>query len=178
MCLKERTKLTEKNRSQLIKELLKNTDEEFNDEELIHRLIESKVTANINCEKSEKDTLGQKAADAVAKFVGSWIFIFTFIFVMIIWIILNTLLATGAFDSYPFILLNLVLSCIAAIQAPLIMMSQNRQETKDRARAENDYRVNLKNEIVIDDLHRKLDQILENQKKLMKEIEQPENRTK
>ena len=85
--------------------------------------------------------------------------------------VVNVILATRAFDAYPFILLNLVLSCIAAVQAPLIMMSQNRQEAKDRARAENDYKINLKNELIIDDLYKKITQILENQKKLEKQIE-------
>lgn len=82
-----------------------------------------------------------------------------------IWMVLNVILASRAFDAYPFILLNLVLSCIAAVQAPLIMMSQNRQEAKDRERAENDYKVNLKSELIVDDLHKKLDLVLENQKK-------------
>ena len=76
-----------------------------------------------------------------------------------------------AFDAYPFILLNLVLSCIAAVQAPLIMMSQNRQEAKDRERAENDYKVNLKNELIIDDLHQKLDRILENQQAIQRRLD-------
>ena len=87
---------------------------------------------------------------------------------------LNVLMGAMAFDGYPFILLNLVLSCIAAVQAPLIMMSQNRQEAKDRQRAENDYRVNLKNELVLDDLHRKLDRILENQRLLDRRLAQLE----
>ena len=90
---------------------------------------------------------------------------------MVVWMVLNILLATNAFDAYPFILLNLVLSCIAAIQAPLIMMSQNRQEAKDRRRALNDYKINLKNELIIDDLYKKIDLILENQKKILKELE-------
>jgi len=89
---------------------------------------------------------------------------------MCVWMVINVLMGAKAFDSYPFILLNLVLSCIAAVQAPLIMMSQNRQEAKDRERAENDYKVNLKNEIVIDDLHLKLDQIIRNQKSITDEL--------
>ena len=97
---------------------------------------------------------------------------------MAIWMILNVLLAAHAFDAYPFILLNLVLSCIAAIQAPLIMMSQNRQEAKDRKRAENDYRVNLKSEFVIDELYRKLEQVSENQKKILKLLEKPSDTDK
>ena len=97
---------------------------------------------------------------------------------MAIWMILNVLLAAHAFDAYPFILLNLVLSCIAAIQAPLIMMSQNRQEAKDRKRAESDYRVNLKSEFVIDELYRKLEQVSENQKKILKLLEKPSDTDK
>ena len=85
---------------------------------------------------------------------------------MVGWMAVNVILGTKAFDAYPFILLNLVLSCIAAIQAPLIMMSQNRQEAKDRQRAENDFKVNLKSELIIDDLHKKMDLIIENQKKI------------
>ena len=127
----------EKERRKVIKELLDVTDKEFTDEELIHQLIATEVTKNTD--KDEKLSLGQKASDAVAKFAGSWAFIFSFIAVMGIWMVVNIVLAANAFDGYPFILLNLVLSCIAAVQAPLIMMSQNRQEAKDRERAENDY---------------------------------------
>ena len=159
----------EKERRKVIKELLDVTDKEFTDEELIHQLIATEVTKNTD--KDEKLSLGQKASDAVAKFAGSLAFIFSFIAVMVIWMVVNIVLAANAFDGYPFILLNLVLSCIAAVQAPLIMMSQNRQEAKDRKRAENDYRINLKNELIIDDLHKKLDLVLENQKKIIRKLE-------
>ena len=159
----------EKERRKVIKELLDVTDKEFTDEELIHQLIATEVTKNTD--KDEKLSLGQKASDAVAKFAGSWAFIFSFIAVMVIWMVVNIVLAANAFDGYPFILLNLVLSCIAAVQAPLIMMSQNRQEAKDRKRAEHDYRINLKNELIIDDLHKKLDLVLENQKKIIRKLE-------
>ena len=103
---------------------------------------------------------------------------------MLAWIVINVILAAGSFDPYPFILLNLVLSCIAAVQAPLIMMSQNRQEAKDRQRAENDYKINLKSELIIDDLHKKLDLVLENQKKINRRLDKieaeiaPENKEK
>ena len=110
------------------------------------------------------------AADAIAKFAGSWAFIFAFTGVLILWMLVNTLLAAKAFDPYPFIQLNLVLSCVAAIQAPLIMMSQNRQEEKDRRRAENDYRVNLKTEIMIEDLYDKVNAILARQTALEKQL--------
>ncbi len=159
-----------KERKKVIKELLKITDKEFTDEELIRQLTMTEVVKNTD--QGEKPSFGQRAADAVARFAGSWAFIFSFVAVMVIWMVLNILLATNAFDAYPFILLNLVLSCIAAVQAPLIMMSQNRQEAKDRARAENDYHINLKNELIIDDLYKKISQLLEEQKKLSKQLEE------
>ena len=162
---------TQSERRKIVKELLKTTEREFTDEELIEQLIETKVTVR---DDSTPVTIGQKAADAVAKFAGSWAFIFSFVAMMIVWMVLNLLLAANAFDAFPFVLLNLVLSCIAAIQAPLIMMSQNRQEAKDRQRAENDYIVNLKNELIIDDLHKKLGRVLENEKHLMRKIEELE----
>ena len=161
-----------KERAKIVKELLDITDKEFTDEELIQQLTMTEIVEN---NSNEKTTFGQKAADAVAKFAGSWAFIFSFIAVMVIWMIVNVVLSTKAFDAYPFILLNLVLSCIAAVQAPLIMMSQNRQEVKDRKRAENDYKINLKNELIIDDLHKKIELILENQKKILKELDNKEN---
>lgn len=159
-------------RRMVIKELLDVTDREFTDEELIRQLTMTGITQR--AAQDEKSTLGQRAADAVARFAGSWAFIFSFIAVMVLWMAGNVLLASRAFDAYPFILLNLVLSCIAAVQAPLIMMSQNRQEAKDRQRAENDYRVNLKNELIIDDLYRKLDRILENQQRIDQRLERLE----
>ena len=159
-------------RRKVIKELLDVTDREFTDEELIRQLTLTGITQR--AAQDEKSTLGQRAADAVARFAGSWAFIFSFIAVMVLWMAGNVLLASRAFDAYPFILLNLLLSCIAAVQAPLIMMSQNRQEAKDRQRAENDYRVNLKNELIIDDLYRKLDRILENQQRIDQRLERLE----
>lgn len=163
---------TQKNRAEIIKELLHMTDKELTDEELLKEILSTDISENSEKGgKEEKITFGQKAADAVARFAGSWAFIFSFIAVMVIWMVMNVLLAAKAFDAYPFILLNLVLSCIAAVQAPLIMMSQNRQEVKDRKRAENDYRVNLKSEFVIDALYKKLESVSEMQKKIFKKLE-------
>ena len=163
---------TQKNRAEIIKELLHITDKELTDEELLKEILSTDISENSEKGgKEEKITFGQKAADAVARFAGSWAFIFSFIAVMVIWMVMNVLLAAKAFDAYPFILLNLVLSCIAAVQAPLIMMSQNRQEVKDRKRAENDYRVNLKSEFVIDALYKKLESVSEMQKKIFKKLE-------
>lgn len=143
---------------ELLGEILNGVRNDMSDEELIHKLIEDKISFSDN----GKETFGQIASDKMAAFAGSWTFIITFTLVLIIWIIINAYLLKEAFDPYPFVLLNLVLSCVAAIQAPLIMMSQKRQEEKDRQRAENDYKVNLKCEIILEDLHRKLDTILEN----------------
>ena len=163
---------TQKNKEKIIKELLHSTDKELTDEELMSEILSTNVSENSEKnEREEKITFGQKAADAVARFAGSWAFIFSFIAVMVVWMVMNVLLAAKAFDAYPFILLNLVLSCIAAVQAPLIMMSQNRQEVKDRKRAENDYRVNLKSEFVIDALYKKLESVSEMQKKIFKKLE-------
>ena len=159
-----------KNKNRIIRELLHESAAELSDEEVVSQILSTSVTENSN--KTEKVSFGQKAADAVARFAGSWAFIFSFVGIMVVWMVLNVLLATKAFDAYPFILLNLVLSCIAAVQAPLIMMSQNRQEAKDRRRAENDYRINLKSEFMVDELYKKVEQTLETQKKILKLLEE------
>ncbi|MCB2095025.1 MAG: DUF1003 domain-containing protein [Rhodobacteraceae bacterium] len=124
-------------------------------------------------EFAEKSTLGERTADKVAEFGGSWPFILFFSFVLVVWITANVAgLMAHPFDPYPFILLNLALSCLAAMQAPVIMMSQRRQETKDRLRAENDYRVNLKAELEIRQLHEKIDHQLANQWQKLAELQQ------
>lgn len=148
-----------KENRKLLREVLNDIRHDMTDEEVLNLLADSKISVKPESGK-EKYTLGQRAADAIAKFAGSWAFIFSFCGVLVLWMIMNILLAAGAFDPYPFILLNLVLSCVAAIQAPLIMMSQNRQEEKDRRRAENDYKVNPKTEIMIEDLYDKVNAIL------------------
>lgn len=155
-----------KENRKLLKEVLKDIHHDMTDEEVLNLLADSKISARPESGKS-KYTFGQRAADAIAKFAGSWAFIFAFTGVLILWMVVNAVLAAKAFDPYPFILLNLVLSCVAAIQAPLIMMSQNRQEAKDRKRAQNDYRVNLKSEFVIDELYKRVEAIAETQKKIL-----------
>lgn len=120
----------------------------------------------------EKLSVGQRISDRVAQFGGSWKFIIIFTVALAIWIIVNSLLPHAKqFDPYPFILMNLILSCVAALQAPIIMMSQNRQEEKDRQRAENDYMVNLKCEIEIRSLHQKMDLLLQEQFKKLVETQ-------
>ena len=158
-----------KENRKLLKEVLKDIRHDMTDEEVLNLLADSKISVSPERGK-EKYTLGQRAADAIAKFAGSWAFIFSFTGGLVLWMVINTLLAARAFDPYPFILLNLVLSCIAAIQAPLIMMSQNRQEEKDRHRAENDYKVNLKTEIMIEDLYDKVNAILAKQSALARQL--------
>lgn len=160
-----------KENRKLLKEVLRDIQKDMTDEEVLALLADSRVSVN-PAEEKAKYTLGQRAADAIAKFAGSWAFIFSFAGGLVLWMVINTVLATRAFDPYPFILLNLVLSCIAAIQAPLIMMSQNRQEEKDRRRAENDYKVNLKTEIMIEDLYDKVNAILAKQSALEKRLNQ------
>ena len=161
-----------KSNKKLIREIISDVKHDMSDEEILNMLANSRVSAN---PQKEKYTVGQRAAERIAKFAGSWAFIFSFTAVLILWMVGNVLLAKRAFDPYPFILLNLVLSCVAAIQAPLIMMSQNRQEEKDRRRAENDYKVNLKTEIMIEDLHDKMNKIIAKQVILEKLIRDEKN---
>jgi uncharacterized membrane protein len=133
----------------------------------------SVLSENIEETIGETLTTGQRLADKIATFGGSWTFILTFFIVIILWISMNVwILASKSFDPYPFILLNLILSCVAAIQAPIIMMSQNRKEHKDRIRSENDYKVNLKAELEIKLLSEKIDHMLVHQNKKLLEIQQ------
>ena len=131
------------------------------------------LSSNINLEFEENLTLGEELADKIAEFGGSWKFIICFSTVLVAWIGINSaMLLWKPFDPYPFILLNLVLSCLAAIQAPVIMMSQNRQEVKDRLRSEYDYQINLKAELEIRHLHEKIDHLLSRQWERLVEIQQ------
>lgn len=159
-----------KENRKLLKEVLRDIRHDMTDEEVLNLLADSKIS--VRPDDKEKYTIGQKAADLIAKFAGSWAFIFSFTGILILWMVVNAALASKAFDPYPFILLNLVLSCVAAVQAPLIMMSQNRQEEKDRRRAENDYKVNLKTEIMIEDLYDKVNALLAKQSALEKRLQE------
>ncbi|WP_034920787.1 DUF1003 domain-containing protein [Gillisia sp. CAL575] len=131
------------------------------------------ITANLLDDTNVQNTYGQRLADKVATFGGSWRFIMIFGVFILIWMIINIIfLATKAFDPYPFILLNLILSCLAALQAPVIMMSQNRQEEKDRERAKQDYMINLKAELEIRTLHEKIDHLIIHQQQELLNIQQ------
>ena len=131
------------------------------------------LAENVDAQFQKKLSLGERLADRIADFGGSWTFIGLFAGFILVWIAINTIvLIVRPFDPYPFILLNLMLSCLAAVQAPIIMMSQNRQEARDRLRSENDYRVNLKAELEIRHLHEKLDHLLQHQWERLVEIQQ------
>lgn len=147
-----------------LKELLDSENEHIH---TLNRIVleaiqeEELITRKVIESPQETPSFGERVADKVAEFGGSWRFIISFSMGLAIWIIINTIiLVNKAFDPYPFILLNLILSCVAALQAPVIMMSQNRKENKDRKRAENDYLVNLKAELEIRNLHRKIDLLM------------------
>jgi uncharacterized membrane protein len=163
-------------RMQYIQNLLESEKGELTS--LDHDVIESlkqheTLASNIDAEFTKDLTLGEILADKIATFGGSWRFITVFGSVLLLWIIMNTaVLLWKPFDPYPFILLNLILSCLAAIQAPVIMMSQNRQEVKDRLRSEHDYRINLKAELEIRHLHEKIDHLLSRQWERLVEIQQ------
>ncbi|MDP2480550.1 MAG: DUF1003 domain-containing protein [Candidatus Palauibacterales bacterium] len=162
-------------RSRYIQSLLEDEKGELTslEEEVLRSLQQHELLAeNVEAEFDRGLTLGQRLADHIAEIGGSWGFIAAFMLALGVWIAINTvLLVHRPFDPYPFILLNLVLSCVAAIQAPVIMMSQNRQEAKDRLRGEHDYRVNLKAELEIRHLHEKVDHLLYQQWERLVEIQ-------
>jgi len=163
-------------RKDYVKELLQDEIGELSelDREVIESLRQNELlSSDIGKELQDKLTFGERLSDRIAEFGGSWRFLIAFGVVVLAWIIANgVLLVTRSFDPYPFILLNLILSCIAAVQAPIIMMSQNRAEARDRLRAENDYKINLKAELEIRHLHEKIDHLLRRQYNRLFEIQQ------
>ena len=162
-------------RLQYVEELLKKDKGELSsiEKRLLKNLKEQETVAkNINIEFAEQRTFGEKLSDKLANFGGSWSFIIIFMSFFVVWMIINSISLFGKnFDPYPYILLNLILSCLAAIQAPIIMMSQNRQEAKDRLRSRNDYIVNLKAELEIKNLNEKIDNLLIHQWQRLIEIQ-------
>ncbi len=165
---KKRTK------KEIVKLLLKNNElDDKDEEELLDLLVDQPISIDVDKQEDEKMTFGDRAADKVSEVAGSWGFILGFSLFLLAWVIFNgVLLATNnSIDPYPFILLNLLLSCLAALQAPIIMMSQNRQAAKDSLRNQNDYRTDLKSELILEELHDKMDVILKNQRKILKQME-------
>jgi len=163
-------------RKNYVKEVLQDEIGELStlDNEVIESLHQHEILAsNIEEQFERKLTFGERLSDQIASFGGSWRFIILFGIILVLWIILNAaLLVNRGFDPYPFILLNLILSCLAAMQAPIIMMSQNRAELRDRLRSENDYKINLKAELEIRHLHEKIDHLLRRQYNRLFEIQQ------
>lgn len=158
------------NKEKLVKMILNKTDNDTMDnfDELFDMLINEPIA--INVDKEENRTIGEKVSDKLAEVAGSWTFIMIFVLFLIFWIVLNVI-AMQAVDPYPFILLNLVLSCISAIQAPIIMMSQNREAKKEKIKSNNEYKTTLKNELILEELHRKMDEILKNEKAILEYID-------
>lgn len=159
----------------MLSELLHTNDDSLRK---LHDIVEATmreeelIVQNLMHPPEEVLTRGQRISDKVARFGGSWAFIISFGVVLFAWILFNVMAPNrDEFDPYPFILMNLILSCIAALQAPIIMMSQNRQEEKDRQRAENDYLVNLKAELEVRNLHRKIDLLMEEQMSRLMEVQ-------
>lgn len=164
------------NKKEIVKRLLKQEIDAETEDELLEMLIDKPIAIDIDKEENENLTLGDKIADKVAEVAGSWPFIICFSLFLLGWVIFNgVLLMDKAIDPYPFILLNLVLSCIAALQAPIIMMSQNRQAKKDSLRNQNDYQVDLKSELILEDLHDDIKKLINNLEKLIRYIEEKEN---
>lgn len=167
-----------KTKKEIVKMLLKNNElAEQDEEELLDLLIDQPISIDVDKQEEAKMTTSDRIADKVSEVCGSWLFIIVFMVFLIGWIILNTIILLGdkAIDPYPFILLNLVLSCISALQAPIIMMSQNRQAAKDSLRNQNDYRTDLKSELILESLHDQMEVILRNQKRIFRYIQTGED---
>ena len=176
MVIKMEKRVTKK---EIVKMLLKNNELEAQDEEeLLDLLIDQPISIDVDKQEEAKMTKGDRIADKVSEIAGSWGFILGFSGFLIFWVILNgfILSADNQIDKYPFILLNLLLSCLAALQAPVIMMSQNRQAAKDSLRNQNDYRTDLKSELILEDLHHKMEELLKNQRKILKYLEEEEDK--
>jgi uncharacterized membrane protein len=160
--------------------LLKNNElDEQSEEELLDLLVDQPISIDVDKQEEAKMTKGDRIADKVSEIAGSWGFILGFSTFLIAWMVINTFILKGddQIDPHPFILLNLLLSCLAALQAPVIMMSQNRQAAKDSLRNQNDYRTDLKSELILEELHDKMDEMLKNQRKILKYIEENEEET-
>lgn len=160
-------------KKEIVRMLLRNNELDAKDEEeLLDLLIDQPIAIDVDKQEEAKMSFGDKVADKVSEVAGSWTFIILFTLFLVFWVVLNTVILVDGkeIDPYPFILLNLVLSCIAAIQAPIIMMSQNRQAEKDSLRNQNDYRTDLKSELILEALHDQMDLIIKNQAKILKKL--------
>lgn len=163
-------KMDKSKKKEIVKMLLK-SKEEIDEEELMELLFDQPIAVDVDKLDKNNMKFSDKVADTITAIAGSWYFIIGFTSFLIIWILLNVYLWDNV-DPYPFILLNLLLSCIAALQAPIIMMSQNRQAKKDSLRNQNDYRTDLKSELILEQLHDHIELIISNQRKIIKKLEE------
>lgn len=159
-----------KTKKEIVKMLLNKEINIDDEDELLDLLIDEPISVDALKEEEKNIKFGDKIADKITRFVGSWTFILGFSGFLLIWVLINLYLIDDL-DPYPFILLNLLLSCIAALQAPIIMMSQNREAKRDSLRSKNDYRTDLKSELILEELHDKIEKIEKTQKEILKEIE-------
>lgn len=162
-------------KKEIVKMLLKKDINVTDEEDLINMLINEPISVDTDKESDLNRNFGDYLADKITEIAGSWPFIIGLVIFLLLWIILNIFILTNA-DPYPFILLNLLLSCIAALQAPIIMMSQNREAKKDRLRSSNDYKTDLKSELILEDLHNKMSQIIKNQNKIINILTEEDNK--
>ncbi len=162
----------------LVKKLLKQEIDEENENDLIEMLIDKPITIDVDKQEDKALTKGEKLADKLSEVAGSWSFIIAFSLFIIIWIIINTIVLKRASDPYPFVLLNLVLSCLASLQAPIIMMSQNRQAKKDSLRNQNDYQIDLKSELILERLHEEIQESLKNERLIIKLLKEEQDNNK
>lgn len=162
-------------KKEIVKMLLKKDINVTDEEDLINMLINEPISVDTDKESDLNRSFGDYLADKITEIAGSWPFIIGLVIFLLLWIILNIFILTNA-DPYPFILLNLLLSCIAALQAPIIMMSQNREAKKDRLRSSNDYKTDLKSELILEDLHNKMSQIIKNQNKIINILTEEDNK--
>ena len=160
------------NKKELVKKLLKQEISAEDESELLEMLIDRPITIDVDKQEDSSLTTGEKLADKLSEIAGSWGFIIGFSAFIIVWIIINTAILNKASDPYPFVLLNLVLSCLASLQAPIIMMSQNRQAKKDSIRNQNDYQIDLKSELIFERLHDEIQESLRNERQIIRLLKQ------
>ncbi|MCR4581830.1 MAG: DUF1003 domain-containing protein [Bacilli bacterium] len=156
------------NKKEIVKKLLKQEIDAEDEADLIEMLIDRPITIDVDKQEDKSLTIGEKLADKLSEVAGSWTFIIGFSAFIIIWIVINVIVLQKAADPYPFVLLNLMLSCLASLQAPIIMMSQNRQAKKDSIRNQNDYQIDLKSELILERLHEEIQESLRNERQIIK----------
>ena len=162
-------------RKEIVKKLINKNNEELSEDELMELLFDEPLAIDVDKQFEETKTKWDALADKFKEIAGSWGFIIGFSLFIIIWILLNVTILKNL-DPYPFILLNLLLSCIAALQAPIIMMSQNRSAKKDTLRGKNDYKTDLKSELILEQLHEQINKLTINQNKIIKILEEKEKK--